>query len=349
MSARFAESNAPEALKAKLRAILGRSKKPWTIEQLSDALNVGVSRVRTAAEQLADDRINIKSIGTALFLDDSPLRRPPTTIDLRSLRTGAPIRFGVTGDNHLGSKYARLDVLNALYDIWESEGVKTVYQCGNMIDGEARFNRSDLIVHGLDPQVDYFVEHWPHRKGITTHFITGDDHEGWYVQRENVDIGQMMQDRAERFGRTDLRYLGHMEHDLLFQQPKGSAHVRLVHAGGGSAYATSYTVQKIVESYQGGEKPNVLLAGHYHKAEYGYPREVHCVQVGCTEDQTPFMRKKKLEAHVGGAIVELEQDPETGAIVGFTPKLIRYFNKGYYNGRWSHGGGVQLPARGVDA
>jgi len=24
-------------------------------------------------------------------------------------------------------------------------------------------------------------------------------------------------------------------------------------------------------SYQGGEKPNVLLIGHYHKFEYGYP------------------------------------------------------------------------------
>src|SRR5581483_12495394 len=99
-----------------------------------------------------------------------------------------------------------------------------------------------------------------------------------------------------------------MEHDIIFKGKHAQQVMRLIHAGGGSAYATSYTVQKIVESYQGGEKPQILLAGHYHKAEYGYPREVHCVQAACTEDQTLFMRKKKIAAHVGFWEVKLKQD-----------------------------------------
>jgi hypothetical protein len=45
--------------------------------------------------------------------------------------------------------------------------------------------------------------------------------------------------------------------------------------------------------------------------------------------------------------VALEQDPETGAIIGFTPQLIRYFNRGYANHRWSHAEGVTLPSRSV--
>lgn len=82
-------------------------------------------------------------------------------------------------------------------------------------------------------------------------------------------------------------------------------------------------------------------------------RNVWCVQTGCCEDQTPFMRKKRLEAHVGGALVKLRQDPRTGAIISMTPELMRYFNRGYYqtpqSGRWSKHGPVHLPERSREA
>ena len=204
-----------------------------------------------------------------------------------------------------------------------------------MIDGEARFNKFDIHKYGLQNQVEYFVKTWPQRKGMTTHFITGDDHEGWYTQREGVNVGQFIQLAAENAGRHDLKYLGHMEHDIRLKTAKGQATMRLIHAGGGSSYATSYTAQKIVESYQGGEKPNILLIGHYHKAEYGFPREVHCIQVGCTLDQTPFMRKKKIQAHVGGWTVSFSQD-ELGNIHGFTPQWHPFYDKGYYDKAWKY-------------
>jgi hypothetical protein len=179
-----------------------------------------------------------------------------------------------------------------------------------MIDGEARFNRFDLIAHGIEGQANYFVENWPQRKGITTHFITGDDHEGWYVQREGINIGEYIQHKARSAGRMDLQYLGHMEHDVVLAAQSGEARVRLIHAGGGSAYATSYAPQKILESYQGGEKPHILLIGHYHKFEVGYHREVWAIQAGCTQDQTPFMRKLKIQAHVGGVTLRFQQSAD---------------------------------------
>jgi hypothetical protein len=119
----------------------------------------------------------------------------------------------------------------------------------------------------------------------------------------------------------------------------------VVHPGGGSAYALSYSIQKIVESYEGGEKPNVALYGHYHKLWAGIIRNIWVVQTGTAQDQTPFMRKKRLEAHVGGCLVKLEQDPESGAIVGMTPTIWKYFNKGFYSGRWSKHQDVVLPPR----
>ena len=104
---------------------------------------------------------------------------------------------------------------------------------------------------------------------------------------------------------------------------------------------------QIIESLDGGEKPAVGLYGHYHKLWAGNIRNVWCLQTGCTEDQTPFMRKRKLEAHVGGSLVKLEQDPESGAIIGFTPTMWRYFNKGFYSNRWSMSGQVTLAERGI--
>src|SRR5260221_97184 len=118
-----------------------------------------------------------------------------------------------------------------------------------------------------------------------------------------------------------------------------------MHPGGGSSYATSYRPQMIVESLEGGEKPAVLLIGHYHKLSVNLVRNGWTLQIGCTQDQTVFMRKKNIDAHIGGMIVELEQDPRTGAIVACKTEIIRYFNASYYNERWSNSGDVVLPKR----
>lgn len=290
-----------------------------------------VGRVREVLGAMEKAHVNLihaaGGIGTTADIPPSD----PTVIPLASLR-GKPFVFGCTGDNHLGSKYARLDVLEALFDLWVDEGVTTVLQAGNMIDGEARFNRTDLLVHTLDGQVDYFIDHWPQRKGVTTEFITGDDHEGWYIQREGINVGRYMEERARAAGRTDLVFRGHMEHTYILQAEHGAATMQLIHAGGGSAYAISYTDQKLVESYQGGEKPNIVIVGHYHKFNHGYPREVRTIQVGCTQDQSPFMRKKKLQAMIGGTTIRFQQSKD-GLIHDFWTKFEPFYDRAYYQGR----------------
>jgi hypothetical protein len=148
-----------------------------------------------------------------------------------------------------------------------------------------------------------------------------------------------------------------MEADVVLRNANSgaSAILRVVHPGGGSSYAISYRPQKIIESYEGGEKPSVALYGHYHKLDAGNIRNVWFGQTGCSQDQTPFMRKKSIEAHVGGLIIELEQDPKTGSIIGFKPDMRRYFNRAHYfvqgrgNGRWSGSGKVTMAPRKIGA
>jgi len=109
----------------------------------------------------------------------------------------------------------------------------------------------------------------------------------------------------------------------------------VVHPGGGSAYAISYTDQKRTESYQGGEKPQIEIVGHYHKFNQGYPREVHTIQCGCTCDQTLFMRKKRLQAHVGFVEVKIKQEKDTGIVKRVSVEWFPYFDRGFYEKRFA--------------
>jgi hypothetical protein len=226
-------------------------------------------------------------------------------------------------------------------------GVKRVINSGNWVDGEARFNKHDLHVHGLDNQCRYLATKYPQRKGIVTYAVAGDDHEGWYAQNTGLDIGQHAENIMREEGRKDWVNLGYMESFVNLQHRKTGKECRLlaIHPGGGSSYAVSYAPQRIVESLSGGEKPAILMIGHYHKMSYNMIRNVHTIQCGTTQDQTPFMRKKRIDAHVGGGVAYFEQDPKTGAIVRGVVEFFTYYNKGYYNGRWSHGGKVTLAAR----
>lgn len=322
----------PEELSEKILQHLIKSKKRHTIEELSDKFDVGIKKIKNALAELRLKNVNLSALEETGHIQLSNQISPskPSVIPQNAL-IGTRVRIGFVTDNHLGSRYERLDVLNALYDIFKSKGIDTVYNAGNVIDGEARFNKFDIHTYGMENQCNYFAQKYPKRDGIKTYFITGDDHEGWYVQREGVNIGKFMESKAHEHGRDDLVYLGHMEHDIILKAPKGSAVLRVIHPGGGSSYAYSYTSQKIVESYSPGEKPNIVLGGHYHKASYNFIRGVHFVQGGCTMDQSPFMRKKRLEAHVGGWICEYEI-ADNGVIISFSAEFFPFYGKEFYTG-----------------
>jgi predicted phosphodiesterase len=241
--------------------------------------------------------------------------------------------FGVVSDTHLGSKHERLDVLNSLYDIFAQEGITQVLHGGNWVEGESRFNKHDIKIYGMDAQLNYFIDNYPARNGMRTFYVSGDDHEGWWQQREVINIGQTLEDKAIRVGRHDLKFLAYSEADIELTAKKGSAVLRLMHGGGGAAYAYSYVLQKQVESFQGGEKPAILIMGHHHKFDYCYPRSVHAIMPGCTQDQSIFMRKRKIEAHVGGVICWLQQ-ADDGTPTRFRAEWIPFYDRGFYERRY---------------
>jgi len=304
--------------------------------EISQHFDVSINDINNILVNLKSNKYNIKEENSIITLS-TDLNKGITghSLDPR-MWEGDWFRFGFTSDNHLGNVHSRLDVVHTLYDLFQKEGIKIVYNGGNMIDGEHRFNKNELVdeAHGMTKQVKYLAVNFPYRKDITTQFVAGDDHEGWYVQREGIDIGEYMVQIRESLGRNDFIYLGYAEANIALSDPDQShkSYIRLVHPGGGSAYATSYAMQKLAESYQGGEKPTVVLAGHYHKYDVCYPREIHMVQMGTTCDQTLFMRKRKIQAMIGGGFVEMHRAPN-GSINRFKVEWCPFYDKKFYMGK----------------
>lgn len=251
-------------------------------------------------------------------------------LPLKVINHGDWVTLGILGDTHLGCKEERLAELHAQYDLYETEGIRTVLHAGNPVDGYIpKINGGSVHHTSIDGQTEYFIDNYPARKGITTYFITGDDHEGWWM-KEGFNYGAYLQLRAKHEGRHDLVYVGHVEADIELKIGKKPTIIKVQHPGGGSSYARSYTGQKQVEAFEGGEKPDILIQGHYHVSNYMNERNIHVISLPGFQDQTIFARKKRLRMEVGGAILSFKVNPEDGTVTRCRVEYNRYFTRGYY-------------------
>lgn len=248
--------------------------------------------------------------------------RPASTID--DLPGGAifgdTIRFGFITDTHLCSIYAREDVLHDAYRTFEAEGIRTVLHAGNWCEGQSRVNQFELLKTGFDPQIQYVVDNHPQVPGITTFFVDGDDHEGWWRKEFGIEPGKRLEQEAKEDGRDDLVYLGYVEHDFILPGSGGERTMKVMHPGGGSAKSISLTPQNVVEAFDDGEKPAVLLIGHYHKAEF-IPafRNVSVIQGGCMQEQSVWARKMKIIPHIGYWLIEMRLNDD-GSVARLKPE-----------------------------
>jgi len=316
-------------------------KEEMTILDISEFLNCSENKVKNIIHILQSSGWGVKESGGRFKITGIYENTLPVIHDTTRTHVGRSFKIGVVSDTHLASKYERLDVLTAAYDLFEKEGISTVYHCGNLIDGyKERINANDVKCRNVTDQAYYCASYYPQKEGITTYFISGACHEGWYSKAIGLNVGEYIQMIAKREGREDLIYLSHMEADIPFyptQKGKTKRSIlRLVHPGGGSSYAQSYQPQKTVESYTGGEKPNILLFGHYHKWGTFYPREVHCVLIPACVDQTPFMRSRRLSSVLGFVTIEFMLDND-GGISKFNPTYYPFYDRGYHIDRdeWS--------------
>lgn len=148
--------------------------------------------------------------------------------------------------------------------------------------------------------------------------------------KEGFNFGAYLQYLAREQGRTDLNYIGHVEADVEVKVGNTRTIIKVQHPGGGSSYARSYAGQKQVESFQGGEKPAILVQGHYHVSNYMNDRNVHVIGMPGFQDQTIFARKKRLRMEIGGALLEFKINKADGAVTRCRVEFNLFFDRAYY-------------------
>lgn len=227
------------------------------------------------------------------------------------------IKIAIMGDTQIGSKYTQWTHLKNFYDICQEEGIKDVYHTGDVTDGLKMRpgHEYELYEVSADEMIDDVVANYPKRDGITTHFITG-NHDASIYKQIGYDIGMAIASK-----RNDMKYLGR-DCAVIYLTPNCKLELR--HPWDGTAYALSYKTQKIVESMESDSKPNILAVGHYHKAEYLFYRNVHVLQSGCFQSQTPFTRGKGISVHLGGWILIIKVEAD-GTIKSIAPQFIPYY------------------------
>ncbi len=322
-------------------------KGPRTVPELAKEFMQSEKDVESYLKAMADRGVLVGESGGRWVVEDQAHIEDHGLKYTYVSRSDNSYTFGLVADTHFGSKYERLDVLNDLYDRFEDIGVDRVFHGGNWIDGECRLNRHELHTYGLEGQCQYVVDNYPRKKAFQTFAIWGDCHEGWFGKDTKLNVGRHLERMMQDAGRTDWANLGFLESYVPLRNVNSgkTSHLLVMHPGGGTSYAVSYKPQKIVESIMGGEKPAVLAIGHFHKAEYIPIRNVHVFQMGCCQDQCTWSRKNRIEPVVGGWVVRLVQDPKTGAITACCGEWFHYFNKGYYNDKWSPFGPVKKSER----
>lgn len=227
------------------------------------------------------------------------------------------VRFGLCGDNQYNSKYVQITHTHKLYDIYKQEGIKVVYHTGDLDEGEQMRpgHQYECYNQGADDHVAEIVKNYPKREGMKTFFISG-NHDLSLVKRAGYDIGHAIAQKRE-----DMVYLG-QNWATINLTPNCILEIR--HPGDGTAYAISYKLQKMVDAMAGGEKPNILAVGHYHKAEYLFYRNIHIYQTACLQAQTPWMKGKQIAAMMGGWIIEAHVDEE-GTITRIKQEFIPFY------------------------
>jgi len=216
---------------------------------------------------------------------------------------GKSYKLALTSDWHIGSLYRNESALVSFYEYAFRQGIRDFYCAGDILDGHGiyRGQTFELREVGFDRQMDVLstlIKKLPSK--AKTYFITG-NHDASFTREIGLAVGPQIEACCKNFF-----FVGADFGQIAVNLPTTDVRIALVHPDGGTAYALSYKSQKIIESWEGGQKPHILGIGHFHKAEY-MPRyrNVKALQAGCFQEQTPFMKRKGLAAHVGGWIIEI--------------------------------------------
>jgi predicted phosphodiesterase len=220
------------------------------------------------------------------------------------------IKLGLVSDLHIGHKMFDYRAFDKSVRVFDRESVDLIISPGEIIEGmSGREGHIYELKHvGYTAQLNE-AQRLLRQYRQPFHFIVG-NHDVWGKNKANagLEIGPEVEKRVR-----GSKYLGEM--DARIDLGKG-VHLDLTHRGN-TAYALSYSLQKMINGLEGGTKPDIICNGHLHKSIYMFYRNIHALESGTLERQTEFMKMKGSPAMVGFWVLDIRLG--RGGVEKFTP------------------------------
>jgi len=226
--------------------------------------------------------------------------------------------IGIIGDTHLCDKACALDELHDFYHKCKESGVEHVVHAGDVTAGIRVYpgQEFDLIYHGFSEQLKHVIESYPQIDGITTHVIAG-NHDLSFKQHAGASFVEEVSNK-----RNDIEWVG----DYAANISINGISIRLHHGDGGVGYAASYRLQRNVEAFESGEKPQIYVLGHYHRTLAMFIRNVHSYMPGCWQRPTDFSIRKGLPNQICGYIAHVKTlNDNRNSIRSISSEIITYY------------------------
>lgn len=168
------------------------------------------------------------------------------------------VKFGYYSDPHVGHKMFSEALWMKMLSYFKREGVERIYSPGDNLEGMSGRpgHIYELAQIGATAQMEYASELFACAPSSMHFYIIDGNHDQWFKEKNNAGLiaGEELARRNK-----NVSFLGEWEADI--QMAKGVI-MRLFHSNDGTAYADSYKLQKLIESFTGGQKPNIILSGH---------------------------------------------------------------------------------------
>jgi predicted phosphodiesterase len=226
------------------------------------------------------------------------------------------IKIGVVSDTHFGSTFTAEQELHSFYELLKSKGVSKVLHIGDLTDGWYQSRATSIFEQtavGFTNQLNYFVNHFPKIKGITTYAITG-NHDQTHFYNGGANIGELV----ARL-RDDIIYLGH---NHAYFKISDKVKISLIHPVDGSSQALSYKIQQVIDRNPQ-KKAEIMLIGHYHKTASVFYKGSWGYLVPSFQHKSSFMNDNNLVSDVGGMILTIKLNKD-GSLQSLATEYVMY-------------------------
>jgi predicted phosphodiesterase len=205
-------------------------------------------------------------------------------------------------------------------------GVRQFLHVGDLLDGVYTHSIYEQNARGFEEQCGVAIRELPQWPDARWHFIQG-NHDETMGEKSGLDVGRAIEQAFRAAGREDVIYHGARGAYLRLKAPeeKRGLLVHLWHPRDkGNTYALTYALQKRIEGYAVGAKPDCVAAGHWHQSVFFNTRGVYALSAGCFQgSQSSFGKSLRTSPSIGSWIIRYALT-EGGTVRRFSPEWLGY-------------------------